>query len=129
CAQRPRRAARGFPGPRRRRDGLRPQTDDSNGPHGGGGRGAPRRNLRVPRVGMAAGVRGRGRRAGAMNQKGEAPKTVLQRLLDVVERVGNKVPPPAVLFFLLIAVVVLLSHALRLTGTSASYQRINPETH
>jgi p-aminobenzoyl-glutamate transporter AbgT len=64
-----------------------------------------------------------------MDQKGEAPKPVLQKLLDVVERVGNRVPHPAVLFLLLIAVVVLLSHALRLTGTSVSYQRINPETH
>jgi aminobenzoyl-glutamate transport protein len=64
-----------------------------------------------------------------MNQKGEAPKPVLQKLLDVVERVGNKVPHPAILFFLLVAVVVLLSQALRLTGTSVSYQRINPETH
>jgi aminobenzoyl-glutamate transport protein len=64
-----------------------------------------------------------------MSHKSETPKTILQKLLDVVERVGNKVPHPAVLFFLLIAVVVLLSHALRLMGTSASYQRINPETH
>jgi aminobenzoyl-glutamate transport protein len=64
-----------------------------------------------------------------MSQTSEAPKTALQRLLDLVERVGNKVPHPAVLFFVLIALVVLLSHVLHLTGTSVSYQRINPETH
>jgi aminobenzoyl-glutamate transport protein len=57
----------------------------------------------------------------------DAPKTVLQRLLDVVERVGNKVPHPAVLFFLLIGLVVVLS--LALAGTSVSYQRLNPDTH
>jgi aminobenzoyl-glutamate transport protein len=64
-----------------------------------------------------------------MSQTSEAPKTVLQKLLDVVERVGNKVPHPAVLFFLLIGVLVLLSHGLHLLGTSVSYQRINPQTH
>jgi aminobenzoyl-glutamate transport protein len=64
-----------------------------------------------------------------MSRKSEAPKTVLQRLLDLVERVGNKVPHPAVLFFLLIVVVVVFSHVLHLTGTSVSYQRINVETH
>jgi aminobenzoyl-glutamate transport protein len=64
-----------------------------------------------------------------MNRENEAPQTVLQRLLDVVERVGNKVPHPAVLFFLLIALVVLLSHALQLIGVSVAYQRINPQTH
>jgi aminobenzoyl-glutamate transport protein len=58
-----------------------------------------------------------------------APKTVSQKLLDVVERVGNKVPHPAVLFFLLIGLIVLLSHAFQLMGTSVSYQQINPETH
>jgi aminobenzoyl-glutamate transport protein len=64
-----------------------------------------------------------------MNHTSKAPKTVLQKLLDLVERVGNKVPHPAVLFFLLIGVVVLLSHVFHLLGTSVSYQRINPQTH
>src|SRR6516165_8305299 len=64
-----------------------------------------------------------------MSRTSQAPKTVLQKLLDLVERVGNKVPHPAVLFFLLIGVVVLLSHVFHLLGTSVSYQRINPQTH
>src|SRR5262245_52829401 len=64
-----------------------------------------------------------------MNQASEAPKTVLQRLLDFVERVGNKVPHPAVLFFGLIVVLVVLSHVLQFAGASASYSRINPGTH
>jgi aminobenzoyl-glutamate transport protein len=63
-----------------------------------------------------------------MSRTSEAPKTAAQKLLDVVERVGNKVPHPAVLFFLLMGVIVLLSHAFHLMGTSVSYQRINPET-
>lgn len=64
-----------------------------------------------------------------MSQTVAAPKTIFQKLLDVVERVGNKVPHPAVLFFLLIGLVVLLSHVLSLLGTSVSYERINPQTH
>lgn len=61
--------------------------------------------------------------------KSEASRTVLQRLLDLVEKVGNKVPHPAVLFFVLISAVVLLSQVLQWIGVSVSYQRINPETH
>jgi aminobenzoyl-glutamate transport protein len=64
-----------------------------------------------------------------MSRKSEAPKTTLQKLLDVVERAGNKVPHPAVLFFVLIGLVVLLSHLLHWAGTSVSYQRLNPDTH
>jgi aminobenzoyl-glutamate transport protein len=37
---------------------------------------------------------------------GEAPKTVLEKLLDMVEQVGNKVPHPAVLFFVLLGLAV-----------------------
>ena len=59
----------------------------------------------------------------------EAPKTFMQRLLDGVERVGNKVPHPAVIFVLLIGIVVVMSHILYLLGTSVSYQVLNPETH
>jgi aminobenzoyl-glutamate transport protein len=68
-------------------------------------------------------------RIGVMNRTGGAPKSRLQKLLDAVERLGNKVPNPAVLFFILIAIVILLSHALQAAGVSATYQRINPQTH
>src|SRR5262249_39212714 len=64
-----------------------------------------------------------------MSEPSTPQKTTLQKLLDVVERVGNKVPHPAVLFFLLIALVVVLSHVFYLLGTSVSHQRINPQTH
>jgi aminobenzoyl-glutamate transport protein len=56
-------------------------------------------------------------------------KTTVERMLDVVERVGNKVPHPVVIFVILIGIVILLSHVFYLLGTSATYQSINPETH
>jgi aminobenzoyl-glutamate transport protein len=65
----------------------------------------------------------------SMSGASAAHKTSLQKLLDVVERVGNKVPHPAVLFFVLIGLVILLSHACYLLGTSVAYQRINSQTN
>jgi aminobenzoyl-glutamate transport protein len=47
-----------------------------------------------------------------MNPPGESRKSGPQRLLDLVEKLGNKVPHSAVLFVLLIAVVVVLSYLL-----------------
>jgi aminobenzoyl-glutamate transport protein len=52
----------------------------------------------------------------------------MQRVLDVVEKVGNKVPHPAIIFLLLIAIVVVLSAVLELTGTRHSYEVIVPAT-
>src|SRR5262245_27725465 len=56
-------------------------------------------------------------------------KTFVEKLLDMVERVGNKVPHPVVIFVLLIGLVILLSHVFYLLGTSATYQAVNPETN
>lgn len=56
-------------------------------------------------------------------------KTITQRFLDGIERAGNRFPHPAVLFLLLIALVVILSHLLHLMGVSATYERINLQTH
>jgi aminobenzoyl-glutamate transport protein len=64
-----------------------------------------------------------------MSQSIGAPKSVTQKFLDVVERVGNKVPHPAVIFLMLIAIVVVLSQILHMLGTSISYEFINPDTH
>src|SRR5262245_31589826 len=64
-----------------------------------------------------------------MTETNVASKTVMQRMLDMVERVGNKVPHPAVLFFGLIVLVILLSEVMSRFDISASYERINPETH
>jgi len=50
----------------------------------------------------------------------------MQKVLDVVERVGNKVPHPAVIFLMLVALVVVLSHVLYLTGASVTYDVIVP---
>jgi hypothetical protein len=47
-------------------------------------------------------------RIGSVSEASEARKTSLQKLLDLVESAGNKVPHPAVLFFLLIVVVLLM---------------------
>lgn len=52
----------------------------------------------------------------------------MQRILDVVERVGNKVPHPAMIFLILIVMVVVLSHVLYLMGTSISHEVIVPES-
>jgi aminobenzoyl-glutamate transport protein len=56
-------------------------------------------------------------------------KTGLEKILDTVERVGNKVPHPAVIFVLLILSVIVLSHILYLMGFGATYESINPDTH
>ncbi|MBL9162784.1 MAG: AbgT family transporter [Planctomycetaceae bacterium] len=61
-----------------------------------------------------------------MSETPAASKSFMQKLLDVVERVGNKVPHPAVIFLILIAIVVVLSHALFVAGTSVSYEAIVP---
>lgn len=64
-----------------------------------------------------------------MNQTSAASKSVMQKLLDVVERVGNKVPHPVIIFLFLIALVLILSHVLFLAGAGVSYQVVNPESH
>jgi len=61
-------------------------------------------------------------------QTTEADSGFMKRMLDVVEKVGNKVPHPAMIFLFLMVVVVVLSHVLHLTGTSVTQQVINPVT-
>ncbi len=56
-------------------------------------------------------------------------KSGMEKILDTVERVGNKVPHPAVIFILLIVVVILVSHLFYVMGASATYESINPDTH
>ncbi|MGD9632475.1 MAG: AbgT family transporter [Pirellulales bacterium] len=58
-----------------------------------------------------------------------ASKTVFERSLDLVERLGNRVPHPAVLFLLMIVGVIALSHLLALWNVSVQYERLNFETH
>jgi aminobenzoyl-glutamate transport protein len=61
-----------------------------------------------------------------MSQASDAPKTAMQKTLDVVERVDNKVPHPAVIFLVLIAIVVVFSHVLNLAGASVTTEVIVP---
>jgi aminobenzoyl-glutamate transport protein len=56
-------------------------------------------------------------------------KTAMQKILDGVERFGNKVPHPAVIFLILLAVVIVLSHVFHLLGTSVSYETTDLVTH
>ena len=62
--------------------------------------------------------------------EGAAPehKTFMQKTLDVVERIGNRVPHPVMIFVILIALVILLSCALSLLGARVSYQTFDLET-
>jgi aminobenzoyl-glutamate transport protein len=64
-----------------------------------------------------------------MSQPTEAPKSAMQKILDVVETVGNKVPHPVIIFLILIALVLVLSHILFLLGARVSYEVIDPDTH
>jgi len=64
-----------------------------------------------------------------MSQAKTPQKTFMERMLDVVEVAGNRVPHPAIIFLVLIGVVVVLSHLLYLLGSSVTYQIVNPETH
>jgi aminobenzoyl-glutamate transport protein len=51
---------------------------------------------------------------------------MIQRSLDVIERVGNKVPHPAIMFLALVAGVIVISQVLAWIGVSATYEVIEP---
>lgn len=64
--------------------------------------------------------------------KGDGDKPAasrLQRMLDAIERAGNKVPHPALIFVALSAFVVLLSAIVHWFGASVTYQSVNPDTN
>ncbi len=63
-----------------------------------------------------------------MSQTSATQMTPMQKVLDAVERFGNKVPHPVVIFVILIGLVIVLSHVLYMAGASVSYDYINPET-
>jgi len=56
-------------------------------------------------------------------------QSLMQRFLDIVERVGNMVPHPVLIFLMLIGLVIVLSHLLHLSGVSVSYEVLNVDTH
>jgi aminobenzoyl-glutamate transport protein len=63
-----------------------------------------------------------------MQKSSDTPRSVIQRVLDVVEVVGNKVPHPVIIFLILIALVVVLSHILHLAGASVTAEVLVPDT-
>jgi aminobenzoyl-glutamate transport protein len=60
---------------------------------------------------------------------GEPRRSGTQKLLDAVERFGNKVPHPVMIFVILIGVVIVLSHLLYIAGVQVTYEVVDPETH
>src|SRR5262249_47993527 len=65
-------------------------------------------------------------RTALMSEAATAPKSAIQKILDVVEKVGNKVPHPAVIFLILIGIVVVLSAVFGAMGTSVSFEVLVP---
>jgi len=57
----------------------------------------------------------------------EPSKGFLQRILDVVEKVGNMVPHPVIIFLALIAIVVALSQVLHMAGAAVTTEVIVPK--
>jgi len=54
------------------------------------------------------------------------PHTFLERLLDGVERLGNKMPDPAILFLILCGIVIVLSQILFWFGVQATFEVVKP---
>ena len=52
----------------------------------------------------------------------------MKRMLDVVEKAGNKVPHPVMIFLFLIVAVFILSHILHFAGASVTQQSVDPQT-
>jgi aminobenzoyl-glutamate transport protein len=53
----------------------------------------------------------------------------MQRSLDFIEKVGNKVPHPVIIFLILIGIVIALSGILGAFGASVTIEAINPDTN
>jgi len=49
-----------------------------------------------------------------------------QRMLDFIERVGNKVPHPALLFLAMCVIIIVLSQVLYLLDVNATYEVVRP---
>jgi aminobenzoyl-glutamate transport protein len=55
-----------------------------------------------------------------------AEHTFLERMLDGIERFGNKMPDPAILFLILCGVVIVLSQVLFWFGVKATFEVVKP---
>ena len=67
-----------------------------------------------------------GMTAGVASSQGGEGKGVMQRALDLIERVGNKVPNPVLMFLYLILLVIILSAILAWAGVSVTEQIAEP---
>lgn len=61
-----------------------------------------------------------------MGQAVHSRKSLMQRFLDGVEKVGNLVPHPVLIFVMLILIVIALSHVLALLEVGVSFEAIVP---
>lgn len=52
-----------------------------------------------------------------------APRSVLQKVLDWIERVGNKVPHPVIIFLILIGLIMVLSAVFQAAGSSVTFEQ------
>lgn len=58
----------------------------------------------------------------------ESENGIMKRVLDGIEKAGNKVPHPALIFLALMVAVIALSHVLHVLGVSVTQQTIDPVT-
>ena len=56
----------------------------------------------------------------------ESDRTLSQRMLDGIERVGNKVPHPVIIFLYLIGAVIVISAILGALGVEVTEERLQP---
>lgn len=63
-----------------------------------------------------------------MGQVEHSRKSVMQRFLDGVEKVGNLVPHPVLIFVILILIVIALSHLLASLEVGVTFEAIVPNT-
>lgn len=61
-----------------------------------------------------------------MTAEAAGKRTFSQRMLDGIEKVGNKVPHPVMIFLGLIAVIIVLSAAFAAMGVSVTYEVTEP---
>ena len=64
-----------------------------------------------------------------MAESSSTTNSTMQRFLNAVERAGNMVPHPVVIFLILIGLVMVFSAVLGHFGTSATLERIDPDTN
>ena len=57
---------------------------------------------------------------------GGGQRGFVQRMLDTIERVGNKVPHPAIIFLGLVVLVIVLSAILAAFDVSVTYDVVEP---